>query len=160
MHARTLRAARRALLVAPLLLLACDDPSGPETVDATYALMRVVDRALPTAVFDGSYLDDEGVEHDVLLRANVGALTLTQGGTRYQHHVDLSGWVDGNPAVVSDVNDHGVCTRQGDALSCESEYMQNVAFTAQIDGDDIIVSQDLSGEAAPVAHRYTRLRPE
>lgn len=160
MPAYTLRRALRALPIA-LLLAACDDdPASPaRAIEGSYGLVRVVDRPLPTAVFDGAY-EHEGQTHDVLIRANSGSLLLTHGGTKYVHVVDLTAWVDGNLSTISDVNDHGVCTREGDELSCESEYYENVSFVAVIDGNKLVIEQDLSGEAAPVAHTYEKMLPE
>jgi len=146
-----------ALLALSAFSLACsDDPNGPSGIEGTYALTRIADRAMPTAVFDGIYYDDDGGPHDMLIRATSGRLTLTHGGTRYVHRVDLIGWVDGNPAVVSDVNDHGYCERAGAVLVCESNYIENVAFMAQIAGDDLTIVQDLSGEGEPLPYLYRR----
>lgn len=154
-----LRPRRLALLLLSAFALACsDEPSGPDadSIDGLYELARIVDRDVPTPIYDGTFVDDDGGEHDLLIRANSGVLRLTDGGTRYIHHVDLSSWVDGSAAVVSDVNDFGFCTRTGATLACESNWMQNVAFTAVVDGDQVTIVQDLSGEAAPVPHTYRR----
>lgn len=154
----TLRRARRlALLALSAFSLGCsDDPNGPSGIEGTYALTRIADRAMPTAVFDGTYYDDDGDPHDMLIRATAGHLTLTHGGTRYVHRVDLISWVDDSPSIVSDIDDHGYCERAGAVLVCESNYLENVAFTAQVAGNDLTIVQDLSGEAEPLPYLYRR----
>lgn len=151
---------RRALAAAPLALLlaACDagDPAAPRGIDGTYRLARVADRAVPALVFDGTYVDDEGVEHRVVLRADVGRIELREEGTRYVHKVDLSGWEDGVPILTADLNDEGACARSGATLICDSDLVQNRGFSATVAGGELTVLVDLSGEAPPLSNTYRR----
>ena len=153
----TTTARRAGLLAASLLTLGCsDDLSRPRGIEGTYFLALAGDRTVPADVFDGTYTDEEGVEHRITLRANTGRITLVADGTRYFQLVDLSATVDGSPSVVSDVEDQGACTRSGATLSCQSDVTENVSFTAQISNDALTITQDLSGEGAPLAYVYGR----
>ena len=151
------RTRRAALLAASLLTLGCSDDLGPPRgIEGTYFLAFVDDRTLPTDVFDGTYTDDGGVEHAMTIRVSSGRIVLMEGATRYFHLVDLSATVDGSSSVVSDIDDQGTCTRSGATLSCESNVTENVAFTAQAANGAVTITQDLSGEGAPLPYVYVR----
>jgi hypothetical protein len=52
-------------------------------------------------------------------------------------------------------SDHGRYTRNGTLTAFDSEYLQNVFFSAeQGTGGRLYVTQDLSREAAPVVHSF------
>lgn len=154
---------RTTLVVASAAIVAgCGEaaPNASRGIDGAYLLKRVAERDTPTEVYSGTYVGDEGKPHALRITVLGGNLTLSAGGTRYQHFVARSGTDDGVAILVANVNDRGRCTRDGATLSCASDLCENLAFTATLATNALTIVQDLSGEdAAPVPHRYELVGP-
>ena len=146
-----------AALILTSALIGCSDSTAPADNSphffGRFDLTQAEAQALPAAVFDGMITDVTPAFHLRVL-ATGGSISIDTNGhyeQRVNHDVMINGAFNGPLTRV----DHGECTRSGNEFRCESSYLENVAFTATVDGVRLVIAQDLSGEGRVASYRYT-----
>ncbi len=118
-----------------------------------FDLLTARGEPVPTAVFDGIILVGEDEFFHLEITVSDGYIALDGTGA-YEHRVSQDVRVDGYPAPSLDWVDRGVCTPAGAELRCMSNLRANTAFTAELDGEALEITQDLNGEGLAVPYRY------
>jgi hypothetical protein len=141
------RAARLSLAATLLLALpiACsDDPLAPEPFYGDYSLQSVDGKALPAVIFDEEVPSEEG-SFRMTVTVVSGGLTLGAGG-RYEHEIALAVWIDAGPGAPVQWTDRGLVARSNVDLHFESDLIENVSFTGEVESGILKVEQNLLGQ--------------
>ena len=136
-------------LVATSFLAACTDATtAPVTPDGTWVVVTANARALPAVIHDVTYPDD-GTHVQVFV--TVDTITIAAGSYRQRG----STFAESNGVRIGTqlVSDHGLVTRNGDALHFESNYYQNVAFDGAVHADgSLVVVQDIAAQGSSASY--------
>ena len=146
-----------AALILTSALIGCSDSTAPSDkgphFSGRFDLTQADAQPLPAAVFDGIISDVTPAFHLRVL-ATGGSISIDTNG-HYEQHVDHDVMINGAFNGPLTRADRGECTRSGNELHCESNYLENVTFTATVNGQTLDIAQDLSGEGRVAAYRYT-----
>lgn len=137
-------------------LLGCGDGgTAPSGLAGRYQLTTVAEAALPTPIFDQQVADSSGGFH-LRIDAVGGWLELTSDG-HYEHAVDFTSSIDGQPQPAPRWRDRGQYSLRGDTLDFSSEYIENVSFRGLVAPGRIHVEQNLAEPLAGTGQslRYT-----
>ena len=148
---------RYFMLVALFVVAACSEtvnPVVPPAFEGTYVAQTANGQPLPALLHEEPYLETGQV-----IRIYVLADTLTiEAGGLYRQRAQLESRLDGQLIGHLIWSDHGRFVRDGERTTFESEYLENVAFTADRAASGTLqVTQDLTSESTPVVHVFTRL---
>ena len=108
-------------------------PTLPPSVVGTWVGQRIDGNALPARIAGGF---DQGITWE--LRVMHDSLVVTADGRWVQHVRTMQTQSDGFN-FAGFWFDRGVWTRDGDTLHFDSEFIQNVAFDAQLGSDGTLV---------------------
>ena len=108
-------------------------PNVPRSVVGIWVGQRIDGNALPARIAGGN---DEGIIWE--LRVMHDSLVVTADG-RWVQHVRTMQTQSNGLNFASVWGDRGVWTREGDTLHFDSDWIQNVAFDAQLGPDGTLV---------------------
>lgn len=146
-----------AALVLTSALIGCSESTAPADTGPHFSgrfdLTQAEAQPLPAAVFDGIINQVTPAFHLRVL-ATGGSISIDANG-HYEQHVNHDVMINGAFNGPLTRADRGECTRSGNQFHCESNYLENVVFTATVDGQKLDIAQDLSGEGRVATYRYT-----
>jgi hypothetical protein len=141
----------RALLLVSAVVLGCSEAAAPAApvFEGRYLAESVAGKSIPGLLVE---IPDSAGTIQVYLVAD----TLdVQAGGRYIQHAHIEGRINGQLVGQLRWSDHGVYTRDGNRVSFDSDYIENVQFQADYAADGRLhVTQDLTGEAGPMVHVF------
>ena len=157
---RTVRTVAIAIVSALLVACGSDEATAPRqepppveqpapaTVVGTWTSRQIDGKALPASIAGGT---DEGVTWDLSVLQDT--LLVTADGRWVQRVRTRQVQSDGF-TFTTFWGDHGTWTRQGDTIHFESQWIENVAFDAQLTTDGLVVMHDFTlDDELPVMRR-------
>jgi hypothetical protein len=147
-----------SLVVAALAIAGCGDIASPGDDVAgftTYVAESVAGQELPALLVEAP----SGTGSTVKVYLTADTLVLQNDGS-YVQRAHLEGRMDGALVSRQRWTDRGRYLRTGMRTAFESNYIENVSFTADLDASGRLhVLQDLSGEAPPAVHVFRPVQP-
>ncbi|MEP6764465.1 MAG: hypothetical protein ABJB66_09155 [Gemmatimonadaceae bacterium] len=122
-------------------------------VRGRYNLTVANDRALPATLYEDTLSNDNAESFILSEAATDGSFTIDANG-HYEHRLNQDAFIDGVLVAHYRYSDRGQCTRVTKQLRCESNYLQNVAFSGDISGQTITITQDIEKIGHWAAYRY------
>jgi hypothetical protein len=147
---------RTILVSATVLLAACSESltPAPPAFEGTYVAESVNQQPLPALLVE---VPNPGTSQVIKVYLLSDTLTVQADGI-YRQRGHLEARMDGQVISRQIWSDHGRYARDGERSNFESEYLENVAFTADRSADGRLhITQDLTTEAVPAVHVFTRL---
>jgi hypothetical protein len=150
------RLATRAVLLAAFALAAgCSsttDVSPSPSLVGTYLLYTAAAQPAPALIHTA--VDTSHAPIDIYVIGDT--LEILDGG-HYIQHARLEARTGSQLLSTSRWSDHGLFTVNGNTLTFESDYLQNVSFSGALTADGMVaVSQNLATEGTADIYLFTR----
>jgi hypothetical protein len=148
-------AARSALLAAFALSVGCSsttDVAPSPSLVGSYVLKAAAGQPAPALIHTA--VDTSHAPIDIYVVGDT--LEILDGG-HYIQHARLEARTGSQLLSTSRWSDHGLFTVNGNALTFESDFLQNVSFSGALTADGMIaVSQNLATEGTADIYLFTR----